>query len=96
MKSMGDSSILKSKTVTPIQCLPYAMNLRTRVVITGCDSLPIVQQALSGARTFQPMESSHVAPLLAKTANGAAGGQFELCEATRHFDGTVQNPQWLG
>ena len=96
MKSMGDPYILKSKTVTAIECLHYAMNLPTSVVITGCDSLPVLQQALSAARTFQPMDASQVAALLARTAKAAAGGQFELYKTTHHFDGTVQNPQWLG
>jgi uncharacterized protein len=96
MKSMGDHYILKSKTVSAIECLHYAMNLPTSVVITGCDSLPILHQALSAARTFQPMDSSQVAALLARTAKAAASGQFELYKTTHHFDGTVQNPQWLG
>jgi hypothetical protein len=96
MKSMGDPFILKSKTVTAIECLHYAMNLPTTVVITGCDSLPILQQALQAARTFQSMDSSHVAALLAKTAKAAAAGEFELYKTTHHFDGTVHNPQWLG
>jgi predicted aldo/keto reductase-like oxidoreductase len=96
MKSMGDPYILKSNTVTAIACLHYAMNLPTSVVITGCDSLPILQQALSAARTFQPMNSSQVAALLARTAKAAASGQFELYKTTHHFDGTVANPQWLG
>ena len=96
MKPMGDHLILDSKTVTPIECLHYAMNLPTSVVITGCDSLPILQQALQAARTFQPMDSSQVAALLAKTAKAAEAGQFELYKTTHHFDGTVANPQWLG
>jgi len=96
MKPMGDPFILKSKTVTAVECLHYAMNLPTSVVITGCDSLPILQQALQAARTFQPMDSSQVAALLAKTAKAAEAGQFELYKTTHHFDGTVANPQWLG
>jgi uncharacterized protein len=96
MKSMGDPYILKSKTVTAIECLHYAMNLPTSVVITGCDSLPVLQQALSAARTFQPMDSSQVAALLGRTAKAASSGQFELYKTTHHFDGTVHNPQWLG
>jgi predicted aldo/keto reductase-like oxidoreductase len=96
MKPMGDHLILDSKTATPIECLHYAMNLPTSVVITGCDSLPILQQALQAARTFQPMDSSQVATLLAKTAKAAEAGQFELYKTTHHFDGTVANPQWLG
>jgi predicted aldo/keto reductase-like oxidoreductase len=96
MKPMGDPFILRSKTVTAVDCLHYAMNLPTSVVITGCDSLPILQQALQAARTFQPMDSSQVAALLAKTAKAAEAGQFELYKTTHHFDGTVANPQWLG
>jgi uncharacterized protein len=96
MKPMGDHFILGSKTVTAIECLHYSMNLPTSVVITGCDSLPILQQALEAARTFQPMDSSQVAALLAKTAKAAEAGQFELYKTSHHFDGTVANPQWLG
>jgi uncharacterized protein len=96
MKPMGDKVILRSKTVTPVECLHYAMNLPTSVVITGCDSLQILQQALLAANTFQPMGASQVAALLAKTAKAAEGGQFELYKTSHQFDGTVANPQWLG
>jgi uncharacterized protein len=95
MKSMGDPFILRSKTVSAVECLHYAMNLPTSVVITGCDSIPTLHQALAAARSFQPMDSSQVAALLARTAKAAAG-QFELYKTTHHFDGTVHNPQWLG
>jgi uncharacterized protein len=96
MKPMGDKVILRSKTVTPVECLYYAMNLPTSVVITGCDSLAILQQALGAARGFQAMGPSQVAALLKKTAKAAEGGQFELYKTSHNFDGTVANPQWLG
>jgi uncharacterized protein len=96
MKPMGDPFILQSKTVTAVECLHYAMNLPTTVVITGCDSLPILQQALKAARDFQPLSKNDVAALLAKTAEAAQSGQFELYKTSHHFDGTYQNPQWLG
>jgi uncharacterized protein len=96
MKPMGDPFILQSKTATAVECLHYAMNLPTTVVITGCDSLPILQQALKAARDFQPLSKKDVAALLAKTAEAAQSGQFELYKTSHHFDGTYQNPQWLG
>ena len=96
MKPMGDHIILESKTATPVECLHYAMNLPTSVVITGCDSLLILQQAIQAARSFQPMNSSQVADLLARTAKAAEAGQYELYKTTHQFDGTVANPQWLG
>jgi predicted aldo/keto reductase-like oxidoreductase len=96
MKPMGDHVILESKTATPVECLHYAMNLPTSVVITGCDSLPILQQALQAARSFQPLSASEVAALLTKTAKAAEAGQFELYKTSHQFDGTYANPQWLG
>ncbi|PYY05375.1 MAG: aldo/keto reductase [Acidobacteria bacterium] len=96
MKPIGDHIILESKTVTPIECLHYAMNLPTGVVITGCDSVPILEQALKAARTFKPMNKDEVASLLAKTAKAAQNGQYEQYKTTHNFDGTYHNPQWLG
>lgn len=96
MKPMGDHIILESKTATPVECLHYAMNLPTSVVITGCDSLPILQQALDAARSFQPLDSSQLAALLGKTAKAAEAGKFELYKTSHQFDGTYANPQWLG
>ncbi len=96
MKPMGDHHILQSKTATPIECLHYSMNLPTSVVITGCDSIQILQQALQAARSFQAMDSSQVATLLAKTSKAAESGQFELYKTSHQFDGTYANPQWLG
>ena len=96
MKSMGDSLILKSKTLSAVECLHYAMNLPTSVVITGCDSLPILDQALNAARSFRPMSEKEVAALLARTVEAAQNGQYEMYKTTHQFDGTYQNPQWLG
>jgi aryl-alcohol dehydrogenase-like predicted oxidoreductase len=96
MKPMGDHFILDSKTATPVECLHYALHLPTSVVITGCDSMPILEQALDAARNFRPMEAKEVEALLAKTAEAAQQGKYELYKTSHHFDGTYQNPQWLG
>ena len=96
MKPMGDPFIVQSKTVSAVECLHYAMNLPTSVVITGCDSVAILRQALEAARSFRPMDKEQVASILAKTAGAAKDGKFELYKTSHHFDGTYQNPQWLG
>jgi uncharacterized protein len=95
MKPMGDHFILDTKTATPVECLHYSMNLPTSVVITGCDSLPILKQALEAARTFKPLDQSELTALLAKTATAARDGKYELYKTSHHFDGTFANPQWL-
>jgi predicted aldo/keto reductase-like oxidoreductase len=96
MKPMGAGIILRSKTVEPMECLHYAMSLPTSVVITGCDSVTLVEQAVTAARTFQPMSETQVAALLAKTKEAARNGEFEGYKTTTNFDGTAHNPQWLG
>jgi uncharacterized protein len=96
MKPMGDKIILDSKTATPVECLHYAMNLPTSVVITGCDSMQILQQALEAARSFKPLSKDEIATLLAKTSSAASKGEFEQYKTTHNFDGTYHNPQWLG
>lgn len=96
MKPMGDAIILQSKTATAVECLHYAMNLPTSVVITGCDSMEILRQAFDAARSFKPMNKQEVATLLAKTATASAKGEFELYKTSHNFDGTYRNPQWLG
>jgi len=96
MKSMANGILLKSKTVKPIECLHYALNLPTSVVITGIDSMEILDQAFEAVRTFSPMTPGDVETLLAKTAAAASKGEFEPFKTTSLFDGTAENPDWLG
>jgi uncharacterized protein len=96
MKSMGDSVILKSKTVSPIECLHYALSLPTSVVITGIDKPEILDQAFEAAKTFQPMNREQIAQLLAKTKEVAMAGKYELFKTSSHFDSTAKHPDWLG
>jgi len=96
MKSMANGIVLRSKTVTPIECLHYALNLPTSVVITGIDSMEILDQACEAARTFRPLGEQEVRTLWAKTAQAAVRGEFEPFKTTSIFDGTAQNPEWLG
>ncbi len=96
MKTFGDNYILKSNTVQPIEALHFTMQPPVSVVITGIDSNAILEQALEAVRTYQPMTETQIASLLAKTADAAAEGKFELFKTTSHFDGTAAHPQYLG
>ncbi|HYD54539.1 MAG TPA: aldo/keto reductase [Gemmatimonadaceae bacterium] len=96
MKPMANGRILQSNTVSAIECLHYALHLPTSVVITGCDSMEILDQACEAARTFQPLGDAALAALLARTAAAAATGAYELFKTTSIYDGTAKNPQWLG
>jgi predicted aldo/keto reductase-like oxidoreductase len=96
MKPLANGLILKSKTVTAVECLHYALNLPASVVITGCDSMEILEQALAAARSFRPMSQGEIRGLLAKTAKAASTGAFELFKTTSIFDSTTYHPDWLG
>lgn len=96
MKPIGDKILLKSGKVSAVECLRYALSLPTSVVITGCESMKDVQQALELGRSFQPLSESERAALISKTSEAAKNGQFELYKTSTQFDGTTHNPQWLG
>jgi aryl-alcohol dehydrogenase-like predicted oxidoreductase len=96
MKSMANGILLKSRTVEPIECLHYALNLPTSVVITGIDSMEILEQAFAAVESFQPLSDDEREALLAKTREAAADGHFEPFKTSSIFDGTAENPQWLG
>ena len=96
MKPLANGIILKSKTVTPIECLHFAMNLPTSVVITGVDSVEILDQAFEAASTFRPLSDAQVKALLAKTEKAASRGEFEPFKTSSIFDSTAENPAWLG
>jgi aryl-alcohol dehydrogenase-like predicted oxidoreductase len=96
MKAMANGILLKSNTAKPIECLHYALNLPTSVVITGIDSLGLLDQAFEAAQTFRPMSDDEITALLAKTRQAASRGEFEPFKTTSIFDSTAQNPDWLG
>jgi predicted aldo/keto reductase-like oxidoreductase len=96
MKPMGAGLLLRSNTLSPVECLHFAMNLPTSVVITGCESLANVQQALDAARSFKPLSAAEASALLGRTEQAARNGQFEGYKTSNNFDGTIHNPQWLG
>jgi aryl-alcohol dehydrogenase-like predicted oxidoreductase len=96
MKSMANGILLKSNAVTPIECLHYVLNLPTSVVITGIDSMTILDQAFKAVETFHPMSAQELQPLLDRTSVPAADGMFEPFKTTSLFDGTAKNPAWLG
>lgn len=96
MKSMGNGIILRSGAVTARECLRYALNLPTSVVITGIESMDRLEQALAVAEEFQPLAAEEVQMLLEKTKAAARRGEFELFKTSSIFDSTALNPHWLG
>jgi predicted aldo/keto reductase-like oxidoreductase len=95
MKPLAAGEAVRQGVATAEECLRYALSLPTAVVITGCDSPPILEQALRVWRDFVPMSVAEMAALRARTAGPAAGGGLEGYKTSERFDGTVRNPHWL-
>jgi hypothetical protein len=95
MKPLGSGIILESGAVSATECLRYTMSQPVSVCITGCDTMGVLEQALSVALDFKPLSPEEQKALLARTAPAAANGQYEQFKTSQRFDGTAQNPHWL-
>ncbi len=95
MKPMGAGIILESGAATAPECLRYAMSAPTSVVITGCETMGVLKQAIAVAWAFKPLTDREREALLARTAAAAANGRFEPFKTSEQFDGTSQHPRWL-
>jgi len=96
MKTFGDGYILRSGTIDPIEALHYGLSQPVSVVITGIDKPEYLTQALTAAKTFKPLTPDQTATFLAKTKDAALTGKFEPFKTSSIFDGTANNPKWLG
>ncbi len=96
MKPLGSGAIVRTGAVTATECLHYALNLPTSVVITGMESMERLDQALEAVRTFKPMGKEQVAALLKRTEQIAATGKCERFKTSNAYDGTAHHPEWMG
>lgn len=96
MKPMAFGAIPRSGIISGADCLRYALSLPVSVVITGCESMDILQQALTVAHNFKPLTKNERQALLDKTVKLAENGALERYKSSTQFDGTTQHPQWLG
>ena len=60
MKPMAFGNLPQHGLATGIECLHYALNLPTSVVITGCDTMERLHQALEAAKTFKPLTPAEI------------------------------------
>jgi aryl-alcohol dehydrogenase-like predicted oxidoreductase len=96
MKPLGDGSIPAKGLADAVECLHYALNLPTSVVITGCESMERLDQALEAVLSFRPFEPQELKMLLDRTSKPARDGKHESYKTTDEHDSTDQHPQWLG
>jgi len=88
MKSMGgDGKAVGAKVISPKEALGYAMSLPVATVVSGIDTLEVLEQNVSIARGFRPMSEKARASLARRVASKAADGRYELYKISMAFDG---------
>ena len=95
MKPMADGAIPKNGVVSAIDCLHFALSLPTSVVITGCESMDRLEQALAAVKSLKPLTDQAKQSLLDRTRQLAMTGTLEKFKTTEQFDGTAKNPSWM-
>ena len=96
MKTFGDGYILRSKTIDPIEAMHYGLSQPVSVVITGIEKPEILTQALTAVSTFKPFTAEQTTAFLTRTKDAAMTGKYEPFKTSSIFDGTANNPKWLG
>jgi len=96
MKPLASGLVFQISQVNAVDCLHYALNLPTSVVMNGCDSMERLNQAFQAMKTFRPMSAAQVEALTAKTKEAALSGRIERFKTSEDFDGTTHNPASMG
>jgi uncharacterized protein len=96
MKPLANGAIPKTNSITAVEALHYAMSVPVTVTINGCESMANLEQALSVARNFKPLDEQQKIAILQRTAPIATAGKFEAYKSSHIYDGTYNNPHWLG
>ncbi|MCC6790222.1 MAG: aldo/keto reductase [Thermomicrobiales bacterium] len=86
MKAFAAGELFESGAdVTPAEALRYAMSLPVATVVSGMDTMEILEQNLAVARAFTPITGDERTALLARTASYATGAH-ETFKTSRKYD----------
>ena len=88
MKTMGGSpgAIPRSETVTPAECLRYAMSLPVSAVCSGMDNRDVLEANIKAAKQFVPLTVDERLDILGRTREQALTGRGETYKTLWHRD----------
>ncbi|MBA3416739.1 MAG: aldo/keto reductase [Chloroflexia bacterium] len=87
MKSFADGHLFRSGAeITPQEALRYAMSLPVATVVSGMESLAILDQNLEIARNFEPLTEAERADILERSRPFADDGTHEPFKSSRDYD----------
>jgi uncharacterized protein len=88
MKSLGgDGRAVKAKVVSAEDALAYALSLPVATVVSGIDSMRVLEQNVAVAQGLRPMPERARAALRRRLSPDAADGRWELYKISAAFEG---------
>jgi predicted aldo/keto reductase-like oxidoreductase len=94
MKSLGGTGKIVSEAGVPIEdALRYVFSLPIATLISGIDSMKVLEQNLKIVREFKPMTAAEMVAVNQRVGPLAGDGRYELFKTSKLFDGTVHRKQ---
>ena len=94
MKSLGgDARSVTSRTVKPADAISYTLSLPIATLVSGIDSMKVLDQNVAVAAGFKPLAPRAMQALRRTVAERAADGRFELYKIGITFDGPESRKQ---
>jgi hypothetical protein len=94
MKSLGGTGKIVSEAGVPIEdALRYVLSLPIATLVSGIDSMKVLEQNLKIVREFKPMTAEEIAAVELKVRPLAGDGRYELFKTSKTFDGPVHRKQ---
>ena len=73
--------------------LDYVLSLPISTLVSGIDTMEVLEQNLKIVRNFKPMDEQRMASIEKQGRDQALDGRFEAFKTTRDFDGPVHKEQ---
>lgn len=87
MKSLGGTGMpVKKKSITAQEGIRYAMSLPIATLVSGIESMKVLEQNVAIARDFKPMTVREMKQLRKRVEDDAKGGRFELYKISMLHD----------
>jgi uncharacterized protein len=89
----GGGKIVKANLASVEECLRFALMQDVAAVVTGIDSMAVLQQDLAIGREYKPFEKVELDALLARVRPQAGDGRHERFKSTLDFEGPYHRRQ---
>lgn len=94
MKSLGGAGKIVSEAGVPVEdALRYALSLPVATLVSGIDSMKVLEQNLKIVRGFQPLSDDERRSIEDRVVRVAGDGRFELFKSSKVYDGPVHRKQ---